>query len=283
VDLLQQQQGLHRLQTEWLLQLVKTKQGLEKQTGVSAKLEAAACARLLDGARDLPELYDAAVVRLKQPAFTSLPVLKDAMKATGQLSAALTQALMLLQKTPPEAFASERALEPKDAALGLNLLEAADEIGVAINLLDRIEENRDPMPVKSAQQIVRKSKETCQAALKACQKLKEAKQPLVDVEKIVTPLSGLLDDKGPFARSEDALRSLETAYSPKAVDPANPNLARAELRELQTGFKPLRTETARLVVVGGLPELALRQEVLHTRLKKHHDDVVFKLLDGLDK
>src|SRR6516165_6564304 len=51
-ELLQEQQTLYGLETEWLLHLVKLKQRLEKVGTDMARQEAAVCAMLLGGARD---------------------------------------------------------------------------------------------------------------------------------------------------------------------------------------------------------------------------------------
>ena len=50
-ELLQEQQTLYGLETEWLLHLVKLKQRLEKVGTDMARQEAAVCAMLLGGAR----------------------------------------------------------------------------------------------------------------------------------------------------------------------------------------------------------------------------------------
>jgi hypothetical protein len=281
-ELLQEEQALYRLQTEWLLHLLKYKQQLERDGTAPAKQEAVTCAKLLDAARDLPELYDDAVLRLKQPSLASLPVIKDALKATRGLSDGLGRVQEAMQKAPPESFAAERALGPKEVVLGFALFEAGDEINRTGRCLNGIETSADPMAAHASAvtclRAVQSGKKTCAAALTAYGKRSQDRA----FEGLLQELKELVEEKGPFARAEVALADL-TAMPQGVFNIKLGDQARSELGELKSGLARLHDATVRLVIVGGPSELAQRQRRLHDRLKKHHDQFFDQLLETVEK
>jgi hypothetical protein len=264
-ELLQEQQTLYRLQTEWLLQIVKLKQRLNKDG--APKQEAALCNQLLSRVRELPALYDSAVIRFKEPPYSNLMLVRETLKATGALTTELQRAQQMVLKGPADSFAAERALPAKEAAIGLALLEAGDEVGLAVGVLGDIGLRVDrPQARQSAIKLLQKSKTTCQSALVVVKSWPKSDTAAV-------PLADLCKEGGPFATAEAALANIDTDQLT--------DQAKTKLRDLRAGFRPLHEAMARVVVIGGLADLTQRQQRLHERLQKYHDETVQKLLDGL--
>jgi hypothetical protein len=277
-EMLRDQQALQRLHSEWLLQVVKLKQQLGRQEGAAAKQDADGCAKLVSATLELPALYDEAIIRIKQSSLVALPSVKEVLKATKDVADALKKANAVLQKAPPEFFPEERALSAEQTIMIVALLDTEDLAG-AMRRFDAMEKGGDPAVISAAREVVQKKRQTCQAMLDTLQSAdssKESKVPPALAKKISAPLKELLSDKGAFVSAESALVTTDK------LDPDAPARARKELGALQTAFDPLRTACSRIVVVVRLRELENRQQGLHDRLKKHHDAMLGKLLEGID-
>jgi hypothetical protein len=287
-ELLQEQQTLYGLETEWLLHLVKLKQRLEKVGTDMARQEAAVCAMLLGGARDLPPLYDNAVVRLKQVALGNLESTREAAKATGALSDELHRFSQELKKARPLPFKAEREVELPEARFGFVLLDVCHNLDRAALALGDSESTATILERhQAARKFLQRAKASCQATPVVFRRGDAdegppGKRSTSFGAKLAASLDGLLAEKGQFARAEAAVSALQTQDPAGKETDALVAAARKELRELRSALE--REETvARLVVIGGLLDLTSRQKQLHGRLKQHHDETVGKLLEGLDK
>ena len=278
-ELLQEQQTLQRLQTEWLLQLLKTKQRLDKAGTEAAKQESAICAKLLESARELPGLYEAAIARLENSSLTNVAATEKTLKATKRLSDELHRACAALQKAPKGTFATERSADEKFFQLWTALGEASGR-NRAAELLDTIEKRRDPKALGQMREFF-KSQE------KVCEQLFALYADAQDGAKAAR-LKKLLAKDGLFDQIDASLAVVE----PPPVGPPGESPApgrsdallqlRKELKELQGSYSSLPDAASRIIVVVGLRQLADRQQRLHDRLQKQRDEVVTRLLEGIE-
>jgi hypothetical protein len=279
--LLQEQQTLQRLQTEWLLQLLKTKQRLDKTGTDTAKQEAAVCAKLLESARELPSLYETATMRLKDASLTNLPATEHTLKATKRLAEELRRASSVLQQAPANAFKVERAADEASSQFWIAVWEASAR-NPAVELLDAIERTRDPKAVRDLREFVKRQ-------AKVCEQLAEFYSASQDKAK-AAHFKKLLAKGGLLDRIETSLALIEVPPPvPPPVPPAPEPPASAQTdaiaqlrKDLQAGFGAADNTADRLIVVVGLRQLADRQQRLHERLQKQRDEVLSQLLGEIE-
>jgi hypothetical protein len=270
-ELLAEQQTLQRLQTEWLLQLAKTKQSLDKKGTALAGRESEVCAKLLDSARELPALYETVTARLDGGSLANLPTIEKTLKASTKLTGELHRVCEVLKSAPPEAFRTERALSDEETALALSVVEAA-------NWAETMHSNgtADAAPLRAILEDRLKRFKALDSS--------RATKPVArsSVQGLAASLDKMLADGGllgpappPPDRPGD---TLPTKGSPIDRSGADHNF----VRNLQSAFESLRDSNSRLIAVAGLRQLADRQQRLHDRLQKQRDEVVSRLLEGIE-